>query len=273
MHTQFYLIKPLSNLHVGSGDVSIGVIDNLIQRDILTGFPNINSSSLKGAIREFCKHSKLTQTEIEKIFGSDSEAKKKVKGAFRFFDTNLLAIPIRTNKVPYLLATSVELLLEFASKIEQFGVEGFDPKKFQEFINAVERVGHKKPIVFDKSLDKTIIEELEFIAEYKEIADLTVVEKIIGDKKTIVILSDEDMSLISDNNHLPVIARNHLENGSSANLWYEQVLPRYTRMYFALVSNEQSNFERFDQTLEKAQVSIGANASIGYGYCKISKLQ
>ncbi len=269
MHTQFYLIKPLSNLHVGSGDVSVGVIDNLIQRDVLTQFPTINSSSLKGSIREFCKHSELNG--LEKIFGGVTEEGKMLKGAFRFFDASLLAIPVRTNKVPYLMATSVELLQEFVSKIEQFGGKGINIEPLKKFIEDVGTVEHNKPKVFDQSLKDTTIEELEFKAEYKEIADLSAIKKIIEGNEYIVILSDEDMRLICDNNHLPVIARNHLENGTSDNLWYEQVLPRYSLLYFPVVGNEDT-FQSFNKILESSPVSIGANASIGYGYCKISKL-
>lgn len=268
MHTQFYLIKPLSNLHVGSGDVSVGVIDNLIQRDVLTKFPTIHSSSLKGSIREFCKYSKLA--DLEKKFGSDPKVTEKVKGAFRFFDASMLSIPVRTDKVPYIMATSVELLQEFVSKMEQFGGDRTAIDSLKKFIKDVGTVEHKKPIVFDESLESALIEELDFKAGYKEINDLSAISKII--EGNIVILSDEDMRLICDNNHLPVIARNHLENGTSANLWYEQVLPRYSLLYFPVVGNEDNTFQNFDKILESSPVSIGANASIGYGYCKISKL-
>jgi len=55
MTTRMYVINTLSNMHVGSGEVNYGVIDNLIQRDSVTNLPNINSSGLKGAIREYFK--------------------------------------------------------------------------------------------------------------------------------------------------------------------------------------------------------------------------
>ena len=36
MTTRMYVINTLSNMHVGSGEVNYGVIDNLIQRDSVT---------------------------------------------------------------------------------------------------------------------------------------------------------------------------------------------------------------------------------------------
>ena len=50
-----YVINTLSNMHVGSGEVNYGVIDNLIQRDSVTNLHNINSSGLNAAIREYFK--------------------------------------------------------------------------------------------------------------------------------------------------------------------------------------------------------------------------
>lgn len=267
MYTQFYLIKPLSSLHVGSGDVSFGVIDNLVQRDVLTDLPNINSSSLKGSLREFCRYSKMD--ELEKIFGSDAESDKKIKGSFRFFDANLLAIPVRSNKTPYLAATSISILKEFVYKLNQFGISS-SAENIEKFIDAVGEIKDKQPIVLSEKLKDAIIEEIDYKAEYKKITELSFNGSFIeGD---IVLLSDNDMCLICDNNHLPVIARNHLENGTSANLWYEQVLPRYSQLYFAVVGKEESDFQKFNKIIERAPVSIGANASIGYGYCKITKL-
>ncbi|MCD4675191.1 MAG: hypothetical protein K8S18_04240 [Desulfobacula sp.] len=57
MTTTFYKIRTITNLHVGAGDANYGVIDNLVQRDVVTGLPVIHGSSLKGAIREFYEYS------------------------------------------------------------------------------------------------------------------------------------------------------------------------------------------------------------------------
>ncbi|MBK7696403.1 MAG: hypothetical protein IPI30_19460 [Saprospiraceae bacterium] len=52
MKPEFYLLRAVTNLHVGSGETNYGVIDKLIERDATTGFPCINSSGLKGAIKQ-----------------------------------------------------------------------------------------------------------------------------------------------------------------------------------------------------------------------------
>ena len=84
MNTYVFKITAKTNLHVGNesgGDFTI--IDKAIQRDPLTGLPCINSSSLKGAINEFCCNSPQSslkgdenKTVRKELFGSDKLDKK-----------------------------------------------------------------------------------------------------------------------------------------------------------------------------------------------------
>lgn len=70
---------------------------------------------------------------------------------------------------------------------------------------------------------------------------------------------------------LPVIARNKLNNGESKNLWYEEVVPAESRFVF-FVSGPEEHFGEFDNELKGQLVQIGANGSVGYGFCTITKL-
>ena len=59
MNTNVWLIQAKTNLHVGNKNTSnYGLIDKAIQRDPLTQIPCINSSSLKGALNEYCTNGK-----------------------------------------------------------------------------------------------------------------------------------------------------------------------------------------------------------------------
>lgn len=75
--------------------------------------------------------------------------------------------------------------------------------------------------------------------------------------------------LCSDD-ELPIIARNRLESGESVNLWYEQILPRKTVFCSLIMSEDTVLLDRLKQ--ENTLVQIGANATIGYGYCQFKKL-
>jgi CRISPR-associated protein Cmr4 len=98
-------------------------------------------------------------------------------------------------------------------------------------------------------------------------------QKILGD--SIALLSDKEMAELVSDFRLPVIARNNLEDGRSTNLWYEQVLPRETRMAFLVLypKDEKSRFSDFKKAIEAFPVQIGANASVGYGFCTIEEIK
>jgi CRISPR-associated protein Cmr4 len=124
--TNAYLITCLTNLHVGSGDANYGVIDNLVQRDVVTGLPTIHSSSLKGALREFFKNQwSETDIKLKYIFGPDNTRDASAGeniGHYKFFAADILTLPIRSNKKPFYRATSKEIIEYIIKKAKAFEV-------------------------------------------------------------------------------------------------------------------------------------------------------
>ena len=86
--------------------------------------------------------------------------------------------------------------------------------------------------------------------------------------RDIKIIDSPEFSEICDDEHLPIIARNALENGISKNLWYEQVLPAKTILYTITVDPDGSLADAIDGKI----IQIGADATIGYGYCRFTRL-
>ncbi len=222
MNTHVFLITAKTNLHVGNesgGEFSI--IDKAIQRDPLTMLPCINSSSLKGAIKEFCVHN--SNVNIAKLFGSDiDKATGKVKpgtqkGEAIFFDAKLLLLPQQDDHTLYHYVTSDVVIKMMNERIKLFN-STYQYEKPDDF--------HGKPV--------------------KSNSDMV------------------ELSTLCHEDNLPIIARNYLENGESKNLWYEQVLPAETVLYTII----QEEGEELAKALDDKIVQIGANATIGYGYCK-----
>ena len=73
---------------------------------------------------------------------------------------------------------------------------------------------------------------------------------------------------LCDDEHLPVIARNKLDNGTSENLWYEQVIPAET-VFCAMTTDPD---DQLAEWLDGKYIQIGANATIGYGLCLFTKV-
>ncbi|KGN71411.1 type III-B CRISPR module RAMP protein Cmr4 [Porphyromonas sp. COT-239 OH1446] len=225
MKTAAYLIKCLTNLHVGIGGASYSVVDNCVQRDVTNGRPCIYSSSLKGALRQFFESSpNKGSLPIVDIFGGEgNQQTNQHAGKFTFFQANLLAYPLRDDNEPkgYKLASCPEW-----------------QRDIQALWTQIKGVGELdlKPQDYSNESHSTLTEAIK---------------------------------------ELPVIARNKLNNGESKNLWYEEVVPAESCFVF-FVSGPEELFGKFDEELDKELngqlVQIGANGSVGYGFCTITKL-
>lgn len=269
---QFYLIHCRTHLHVGSGDSNYGVIDKMVQRDPTDKLPCVFASSLKGAFRQYFEEviekdkPKGEKVITESIFG-DGE-----KGKVIFHQGYILSIPVRSNKYPYFNSTSpicIDQLIENLILImgeEDNGVNDL----VAELVTLKTKVQQDKVVIFGINKTNLKIEEFESadivsISEYSPSARLI---SILGDR--VALFDDDSFKLIVSDYHLPVIARNYLENGQSKNLWYEQIIPRDSRFFFATTSIIDTDF--FDYFNEGRIIQIGANATIGYGLTKVTKL-
>lgn len=226
-NTSVWLIIPQTNLHVGNESmVNFSVIDKSVQRDVVTNIPCINSSSLKGALKEYLSKDDMKgKVEIKKLFGSDKINKDDTqKGEAVFFDANLLFIPERCidGKDVFRYAYCNELVNDFVERAKGLGVTCS--------ADGIKKAGDIKDT-------NSQIRETE---KFKE--------------------------LCNDDN-LPIIARNCLDNGESVNLWYEQVVPSKS-VFATMIMTPNGELD----ILHNQIVQIGAHASIGYGYCKMVKL-
>ena len=257
METKLFFINALSNLHVGSGEINYGLVDNLIQRDPVSGLPTINSSSLKGALREHFSNLTDTKVDVKTIFGSDpKETKSRQQGSVRFFDADLVSIPIRATGATFSFAhaTSSATLKRIALRNQQMNVD--DSHVFLSI--------DKLPTTQGSS---TVSVKLEDLINGVPVYTTNQFAPIVGEHLAIV--SENQLNQLCNNEHLPIISRNCLDNGQSTNLFYEQVLPRYSRLV-TIVMGEGEKFEAFCKALNNQIIQIGAHATIGYGFCQFS---
>lgn len=229
MKTYLWQITAKTNLHVGNeNSTSYGIIDKAVQRDVLTGLPCINASSLKGAINEFCISGGMRPEERVEIFGSDKTGKQESKkGKVIFYDAHLLFLPVQDDNNLFTYATSESVLNQTKSRLELFGLKNIN---FNQF-------------------------------------------KVTGNRNYNKSWLRKDFSSLCSDENLPIIARNALDNGVSKNLWYEQVIPAETIFY--AVIQEPDNYTKkpgglLAGAIKNKIIQIGANATIGYGYCKFS---
>jgi CRISPR-associated protein Cmr4 len=302
-----FLLETLTPMHVGSGDITFGVVDNLIQKNPFTNIPVINASSLKGSLREHFEkkvyaaepETNFTKTEIEYLFGKPTDmATEDDTGAFEtssdsspgrmiIFEANLLTLPLRSSQKVYFNATSHRVLKDYSKYHKSFFDEN---KEFKLFINVLDnfilpKLESKDFVIFTE-LENLEIEDYENGEYFSTIDSKTdnMLSSFIKDfikvaPGSLAVFNDDIFSAICERK-LPVIARNNIgEDGTSKNLFYEEVLPRKSVLYF-LLGEEQCGTEgngaynKFVKYIsdEKDVYQFGANYSIGYGFSNITKI-
>jgi len=272
---EIFLIETLTNTHMGSGDVSFGMVDNLIQKDPVTFLPVFHPSSLKGAIREHMEQyvpTKLSRENIQQIFGNEKdefENEGNKPGKVKFYEARLLTLPLRATKKVYYHCTSPSVILEYLDAIETFCGDG-EAENLKCVIKGLNFDGIEFSI-FENETDL----EVEDYIRYNKVEIESEKEKLIKkyldvDIRNLAIFNDDIFKEICEGS-IPVVARNKIgEDGTSENLFYEEVLPRRSKLWFMLGFDENETINpKFKERLTSDIIQFGANASIGYGVSKI----
>jgi|GEM_PF-272211 len=291
---QMFIIETLSNMHVGSGETHFGVVDNLIQRHPVTRIPIIHASGIKGSLREFFENlDSFNKDHIKILFGGPITSATSTTGSgleyepghLIFFEAQLLTLPLRASENVYYNCTSVPVLLDYLDQLDTFmNAKGktenlrcwlenlqFDDKDFIYFEGSdnleIEDYSNGKKI--DKSsINPSIISSLQDLCK-------------IDTNKLAIFEKDIFTHICTDS--IPVIARNQIkEDGTSGNLFYEEILPRKTLLYMVIGYDAYLNKEdegkrakrEFENIIGKEEniYQFGANYSIGYGFSKLHKI-
>lgn len=296
MKAIFVKLQCITNLHVGNGDVNYNIIDNEVERDPVTNLPTINSSGVKGALRQYFTNKDLDNTletiikesEFESIknkkelliewFGNDVKAKTKAEREQEQGETQENTSENQLNGEKYQKDHNTEGKLKIlpAEFIAQPLRVSKGPRAYYlatsdaalsryEEIKAVFLKSINKENYFADSNSSQINEnnwdkvQLEGIAVGKP-------GRIAGEM--VYVLKAEDFKKIG----LPVMARNCLENGISKNLWYEEVVPHESIFVFPVVANDCNVklLKAFKKAIEGKLIQFGGNASIGEGLCLVT---
>lgn len=134
IHASLLTLRVISSLHAGSGDDN-GLVDLPIQREVVTGYPKIEASTLKGALRSRVEQLGADALKIHLAFGYDENSAYKAgegfsgdgdadhyaqffTGALTFTDARLLAFPVRSMKGVFALVTCPYVLRRLAEEAE-----------------------------------------------------------------------------------------------------------------------------------------------------------
>lgn len=294
-------------LHAGTGN-DLGIIDMPIQRERHTGFPKIESSSLKGSLREaFERVNSIDQSKIHRVFGFDSDSAddsltkeggffykkddKNFSGCIAFTDARILLFPVKTQKGVFAWITCPRVVSRFISEVKEY----CNIKDEALFTLRENTTGTNSQV---SANGKVGLEEYIFegITENENVSNfgLWIASKLFGDVENnywakkmasdIVVLKDDDFADFVQYS-TEVITRTKIDNEtgtvSDTALFTEEYLPSESVMYSLAMfapefSNKQSKMtekevqQLYDDHLPEI-FQLGGNATLGKGIVRTKK--
>ncbi len=262
----FLLLRVITPLHAGSGDDN-GLVDLPIQREIVTGYPKIEASTLKGALRSRVEQLGANALHIHLAFGYDEQSAYKTgeafsgdgnennyaqffTGALTFTDARLLAFPVRSMKGVFALVTCPYVLRRLADDLELAG----DDRGFRNALAGIlsgklatppEKSG--KCLTNAKFLQhngKVILEEYVFEVEPLELEEdtLNILGSLFGEKLDNLVILHDDVFADFTQLFTERITRNAIDDKTGAvkegALFTEEYLPPEALLYSIVMADK-----------------------------------
>jgi CRISPR-associated protein Cmr4 len=298
----------LTPLHAGTGS-DLGYIDLPIQREKHTGFPKIEASSLKGAIREVfdrqidkaAPSSNNSQEEKKNIwlaFGPDSSNASAHAGALGFTDARLLLFPVKSLKGVFAWITCPEVIQKFRRELEEICKVGqaisnatFELQDNQALIAGTELSIGNKIVLEEYAFDASNTAENEKATQLaKELAELLGISDLKG--RLVVVHRNTFTDFVKL--HTEVITRVRIGDSGTADgggLFNEEFLPAESVLYTLVMASpifkkkgeDKGIFEEENGQKEEEKVmayfkqglqdvfQLGGDATLGKGIVKAIK--
>ncbi len=211
-----------------------------------------------GAIRSAAEKRGMDPACIRSIFGG--EGREISKGRAAFNDARLLFYPVRSLDRAYYLASCPSMLADCARLLQICGCE--------EAARLLQDLSERES---NRAYGGRNADALRVMAEdwpVEKAADpriRDVLNRFVSGESRLIILSDERMNELMES--LPVVAWNKLDNGISANLWYEEFVPRGAVFLLGVLDGAPELNDLLTGTADHP-IQVGANATVGYGNLK-----
>lgn len=280
-----------SPLHAGSG-TGLGEIDLPLQRERTTGFPFIQASGVKGALRAYL------QPALEKdyhlaIFGPETTGAHEHAGALAISDARLLLFPVRSLVGVWAWITCPLALHRYVRDCERAGVKDSNippiptPSKMQAFVTSENEITHSEHLILEDLAYKASVQDDDEVRKWAE----HLVKKAFHGlpefwqnslQKHMAILSDEDFQFFVEN-ATEVITRVRIDQESKTvaqgALWTEELLPAETLLYTVGLMEASHQHENgrpkflakdlmkvFGEKVHNKRLQLGGDSTLGRGW-------
>lgn len=237
-------------MHAGTGS-EIGVVDLPIQREAHTKFPKIESSSIKGSIRDFVSlHIDIDEKLINPIFGPEDG--DLYASAVSFLDAKILLFPVKSAKNIFTWVTCPLVLRNFVKTIELIQNKNYELNnqklskliEMSDFSVLVNTVSSSAVLLdYDSSNDKGKIVLEEYVFDVSVNNETASISEVLAD-------------LIFDNESLNERDSNENDKGQSNDFW-----KKHLKNNLAVISD--NDFEYFVQYSTEVVTRIAIDKSTG----------
>ncbi len=268
----FYAVSPI---HAGSG-ASVATVDLPIQRERHTGYPIIQASGVKGALRDHFRQHNGDKNLINKIFGSDEQdgwnkKEASLPGSIAVSDAKLLAFPMRSNVAPFIWVTSPTILKRLSKDLEYVGIsETFGDLNIKKDSAKIIKGD------FDNN-DKIILEDVVVNPDGK--LEVVFLNDRFPQVERLLLVSDETFDYcVSSCTEIQTNIKIDSKKGTATEggLRYQEFLPSDSVLYSVVYFSGKSNALEAEGIKEKLKDSIngflqvGGDITLGKGICNVS---
>lgn len=236
------LLHAVSSIHAGSGS-EVGLVDLPVQREKHTGYPKLESSSLKGAVRAVVSESLAGRDSdglLDIVFGKEGEIGQNnaSAGAIALSDARILLFPVRSLRGVFGWLTCPMVLNRFNDEMRIFMPEA-DPLK----VPTCNTVSSGQLIVNQNAdIKQVVLEEYTYEVSLDplctelagQLNDLIFTGMNNGFRERLMVVSDNDFAdFVTLSTEVNARIRIDSVTGTVANgaLWYEENVPPETVFY------------------------------------------
>lgn len=247
---QPFLLHAVTSVHAGSGS-EIGLVDLPIQREKHTGFPKIESSSLKGALRYHMKLSAKENEEekkLEIIFGGEkNDDNNTVASATALSDARILLFPVKSMRGVFAWVTCPQVIQRWNYEMSMHKKDALVLPVPKENTCSTTKllVGKSELVLEEYTFSVQVDENTKAIAQRIEQWLGAHVSIPIVDR--LVVLSDDDFAdFVQLSTEVNARIKINDETGTvdEGALWYEENVPPETIFYsFLYVGNPRKKDE------------------------------
>ncbi|OSX55326.1 type III-B CRISPR module RAMP protein Cmr4 [Anoxybacillus ayderensis] len=281
---QPFLLHAVTSVHAGSGS-EIGLVDLPIQREKHTGFPKIESSSLKGALRYHMKLSangnKNEEKKLEMIFGGEkSNENNTLASATALSDARILLFPVKSMRGVFAWITCPQVIQRWNSEMSMHKKDALTlPVPKENTCSATKLLVGKSELVLEEyTFSVQVDDDTKAIAQQIEQwlgahVSIPVVDRL-------VVLSDDDFAdFVQLSTEVNARIKINDETGTvdEGALWYEENVPPETIFYsFLYIGNPRKKDEQLqdaehirayliDEHKFPEVFQLGGNSTLGRG--------